>query len=160
MRIKMILKKESYSMNEDSIHASMLKMDDCSISTFAEIFLDGFIGTVDYEGESLKDTITYIEQIKSGIYGEILSDYSGLLLQNATPVSGIIMTLFEEVPLIVSVFTKNEYKKKGFGEILLRSVIEGIFKNTQYSEIILYVSENNPAISIYHKIGFKVFDEI
>jgi len=154
MKIKMELLKNDYISPVLEPRGNFVVLDRCDLPVFAETMYDGFLNTVDYEGETLSETIAFIEQTKAGLYGDVFNDFSGLLADDGKYVSGIIITLFENEPLIASAFTRREYKHKGYGEYILRYAIGEIFKNTDYKIVTLYVTDNNPAISLYKKIGF------
>ena len=54
---------------------------------------------------------------------------------------------------------KEEYREQGYGNRILQTTIRDAFK--QADKIILHVSTNNePAINLYNKIGFKTTDTI
>ena len=54
---------------------------------------------------------------------------------------------------------KEEYRQQGYGNRILQTAIRDAFK--QADKIILHVSTNNePAIKLYEKIGFKTYDTI
>lgn len=154
MKIKMILRKENYVEQTLLERGTFLKFDCLNIVSFGQAMYDGYLNTVDYEGESLEDSIHFIEQIKSKTYGEMMNEFSGIIEENGIYISGIIITLFDTSPFIVTIFTKHAYKNRGYGEYILRLIIHGVFSKTNYSKIILYVTDNNSAISLYKKIGF------
>jgi len=63
----------------------------------------------------------------------------------------------KDVWVIVGVYTKPEYRKRGLSKKLIEQVIEMLKRGIK--RVILYVnSKQEPAIALYTKLGFKQFD--
>lgn len=154
MKLKMVLKRNSYIDNLTQVKGIFVGYNHISKKVMAELLYDAYLNTVDYEGENIEETYRFINQVETSSYGKFLSEYSGILKDNGDYVSGILVSLLDDTPCIISVFTGREYKNLGYGEYIIRHVIHMIFSNTNYNEISLYVTENNKAISIYKRIGF------
>lgn len=55
------------------------------------------------------------------------------------------------------IYTKKEYRNKGFSKLCLTYLINDIFNLNKNNEIILYVKkENEAAVNLYLKLGFKI----
>lgn len=58
---------------------------------------------------------------------------------------------------IIDILIKENYRKKGYGQMLLKYFLENIAKNSTY--IILEVRKSNmPALALYKKNGFIQID--
>lgn len=61
---------------------------------------------------------------------------------------------YEEFAMIGNVFTKKEYRRRGFATNVLLSLFD-FLSQQGFKEIQLYVVENSPAHKLYKKLGFK-----
>ncbi|XP_053606545.1 uncharacterized protein LOC128673003 [Plodia interpunctella] len=61
-----------------------------------------------------------------------------------------------EIGFLTHLFTLEKFRKKGYAEILLKSVCNILFKENK--DVYCYVMEgNDSAIRLYHKLGFKKY---
>nr|WP_319394111.1 N-acetyltransferase [uncultured Desulfobacter sp.] len=60
---------------------------------------------------------------------------------------------------IIELFIHHQYRCQGIGEYLIRFAIEYCKSKKTYSEIILSVLKNIPAIGLYKKCGFIITKE-
>ena len=85
---------------------------------------------------------------------EILSDTDSIYnYMDGDKVLGYLeIRLVDGVIDIMNIFVNEENRKQGIGT----SLMEEMFKNEEYSRIMLEVNENNDsAIRLYNKLGFK-----
>lgn len=64
----------------------------------------------------------------------------------------------EKTIQIGGVYTRKEYRREGFSYFCLNNFLKEIFLNKE--RVLLFVNKNNnPAINLYLKLGFKIIDE-
>jgi len=121
----------------------------------AELMLDAYKGTVDYEGESLEDAREEIGNIAAGKYGTFLKDHSFLSWEEGILASATLVTLFEEKPLLAIGMTRSEFKRRGHAkELITASAIS--LQKAGYKSLDLWVTDTNePAVNLYRKLGFR-----
>ncbi len=88
------------------------------------------------------------------IQKEILSDTDSIYnYMDGDKVLGYLeIRLVDGVIDIMNIFVNEENRKQGIGT----SLMEEMFKNEEYSRIMLEVNErNDEAIRLYNKLGFK-----
>lgn len=79
-----------------------------------------------------------------------------LLLDDTKLIGFITYTVIYERAEILDIVIDDNFRNKGYGNILLNSCIDDI-KKSNCINITLEVSENNlPAIELYKKNGFKI----
>mgnify|MGYP004570701629 FL=1 len=85
---------------------------------------------------------------------EILSDTDSVYnyMDNDKVLGYLEIRLVDGVIDIMNLFVNEENRKQG----IATSLMENMFKNENYSRIMLEVNENNDsAIRLYNKLGFK-----
>ncbi len=116
--------------------------------------LDAYKDTVDYEGEDINDTKAEIENVINNGYGTFLIETSFMIKINNEVASVIMISLYEDIPTIIYVFTMKKYTKKKMASCLIKKSMQALYK-IGYKKIQLFVSkDNNEAIRIYQKLGF------
>jgi GNAT superfamily N-acetyltransferase len=127
--------------------------------SLGHLMLEAFRGTIDYEGETLADSIAEVNGALNGKYGPFLDQCSFLIEQDGEAVSAVMVTFFEEMtlPLLAFAMTHPDYQSKGMSSHLIERSINALL-DEGYDEAYLVVTEgNSPAIHMAQKIGFKPF---
>jgi GNAT superfamily N-acetyltransferase len=126
----------------------------------AELMLDAYRGTVDYDGESLDDALSEIRHTLSGSYGRFLSECSFVFDGEAGLSSACLVTLLnegkpDETPLLAFAMTRKLDQRRGLSSaLILRSV--AVLSGLGYSRLSLAVTaDNTPARRLYEKLGFR-----
>ena len=121
----------------------------------AELMLDAYKGTVDYEGESLEEAKEEISNLLAGKYGNFLKEHSFLCRVEGKLASATLVTLEEGIPLLAFSMTRAEYKRQGYAKLLISATTDSLEK-AGYRSLDLWVTESNhPAINLYRQLGFK-----
>jgi GNAT superfamily N-acetyltransferase len=123
------------------------------------LMLAAYRGTVDYEGETLDETISEVGGTLSGKYGPLLAEASFLIEENGVALSASLVTWWEEMdsPLLAFSMTHPSAKRTGMATLLLKLTINALLE-MRYEELSLVVTESNrPARSLYEKLGFRPF---
>ncbi len=127
-----------------------------SLTALAELMVDAYRGTVDWEeGDDAEVALVEIGSTIDGKYGTFIDAASGVavdLLGN--PIAAILVAMLEERPTILFVFTAKAAAKRGLASSLIANSAAALVKMKQ-QQIFLYVSTENPALSLYEQLGFK-----
>ncbi len=155
-RIKMKMRLERQAV-DDRWLARKISKDDAE--SLGQLMLEAFRGTIDYEGETLAESIAEVNDTLNGKYGPFLERCSFLIEQDREAVCAVIVTFFEEMtlPLLSFAMTHPEYQSEGMSSHLIMRSINALL-DEGYNEAYLVVTEgNSPAIHMAQKIGFKPF---
>lgn len=127
-----------------------------SIPHLAKAMLDAYKDTVDDEGERVDDLIRALYCIiEEGQYGIFLPDASFQIQQNGMIISAILVSLYHNQPLIVSLFTRKKYMNLGIAGSLMKKSMNAL-REQGYDQLNLFVhKENKNAMHLYKKMGFK-----
>lgn len=84
--------------------------------------------------------------------------YYGVFVNNKLVSIGCRYMSLPEVSIVGDIYTRSEYRNKGFGKIITSAITRDIVNYG--AEALLYVSKNNTiAISVYEKLGYRVIGE-
>ncbi|MEI8093669.1 MAG: GNAT family N-acetyltransferase [Spirochaetales bacterium] len=119
----------------------------------AEVFLDGYRDTVDYEGESLDETRAYLEAVFDAEHGPILPTASAGVTVDGRLASLILVSRYQGRAFISHVVTAKAFAGKGLAKALLLRAMEAA-RELGLKEIDLYVTDGNPSVALYERLGF------
>lgn len=126
------------------------------ISRSAALMVDAYRGTVDWqEGDDEDVAKAELENVFSNNYGLFLESASLCIVGDADkPLAQIACSLIDSEPTILFVYTASRFKRQGLAERLIR---QAAFELQQlgYETVSLYVTDQNPALNLYERLGFK-----
>jgi ribosomal protein S18 acetylase RimI-like enzyme len=132
------------------IQETFRSVDEVSVDKLAEAFLDAFIGTIDYEGEDIEDALNETTTVSK--YGEIIRSAT-LCLMVGNEIASAVWTVEKDHPLISYLITVPKYKRQGYGRKLMTQVLNAL-KKESHRKVVLYVTADNSAVSLYESMGF------
>jgi len=145
-----------YKMNLDNLSEIEIKKNFKLVSAkeIERIILTKFIKGYYIEALCELDNAILDEKIQKSLDRQLKQDNLWILLANEIPVSMIgVNARLEDIVQIGNVYTLKEHRNKGFAkEILYRSLYAEKLKGVK--EVVLF-ADNEVAIKIYEKIGFK-----
>jgi ribosomal protein S18 acetylase RimI-like enzyme len=131
-------------------------ISETDVRALAELMLEAYKGTVDYEGETLEDAISEVQGTINGKYGPFLQKCSFIIEENMKAISASMVTWSDtmDMPLLAFSMTLPIYRNRGMATFLLKKSMNALI-GEGYSQIYLVVTETNiPAKHLYEKIGF------
>ena len=116
----------------------------------AHLMLDAYLGTIDYEGETLAEAIG---EVDSWLEGTPMLDHSFGVVTDGQLVSAVLVSTIDHVPLIGYVMTDAEHKASGLGGAVTRSGLASL-KSSGYSHVVLYITKGNtPSERLFAGLG-------
>ena len=135
-------------------------VDGWTADALAPLLLVSYRGTVDDEGEDLEGATGEVERTLTGVYGPLLSDASFVAVDGERPVGAVLVTLWEERPLIAHVAVDPAVKRTGLGTDLMNAASNALAAEGR-TELDLFVTEaNEPAVRLYRSLGFRTLRRI
>jgi hypothetical protein len=121
----------------------------------AELLLDAYQGTIDYDGETTDDALTEIESYFAGRSGEPLPGCSWVYASTETLLAACLVALHEGAPLLAYVMTRRRWKGRGLAAYLVRQSLLSL-QDAHYPEVRAVVTEGNvPSEYILATLGFR-----
>lgn len=117
--------------------------------------VESYRGTVDWEdGDDESVAAAEIRNTIAGDYGTFLPAASLQVRVGGVVASQIVCTLFEDEPLIAFVYTNPDFAGRGLATTLIRAAAHALDQDG-HTELALYVTDSNPAVELYEKLGFR-----
>jgi RimJ/RimL family protein N-acetyltransferase len=126
------------------------------IPALGELMVAAYKGTIDYEGETLEDALSEIQDTLQGKYGSFLHDCS-FLIEGDITLSACIVVLSDHMkaPLLAYSMTHPTAQNQGMATFLIKQCCNTLLAKG-YHELYLVVTQGNTAAQhVYQKIGFQ-----
>ena len=124
----------------------------------AELMLDAYRNTTDYEGETLVAAVEEVRRYLSPESGDRpLLAYSVLLSSHSTPMSACLVTHWRRArcPLIGYVFSHPDFKRRGLARTALAESLRRLHLAGE-SEVRAVITEGNvPSERLFAHAGFR-----
>ena len=139
---------------------SLTTVDGWAAEELAPLLLASYRGSVDDEGEDLEGATGEVERTLTGVYGPLLADASFVAVDGDHPVGAILVTLWEERPLVAHVVVDPSIKRTGLGTQLMNAAAAALAAAGR-TELDLFVTEaNEPAVRLYRSLGYRALRRI
>ena len=135
-------------------------IDPSDVPALGVLMLAAYRGTVDDEGETEADAIAEVQGTLSGEYGPFLADCSFAVDDDARIVGASLVTLWEGQSISTYLVVHPDMQRRGLGTFLMATSGNALVR-AGYTHVDLFVTEaNEPAVSLYRKLGFQVVDRL
>lgn len=120
------------------------------LDALANLMLDAYIGTIDYDGEGYEDAV--------GEVGDYLSDRPLLDHSYTTEIGGelasaVLVSLIDDQPFIGYVMTRAEHKNKGLARMLTTRALTSLAASG-HDRVVFYITEGNLASeALFRSLG-------
>lgn len=113
--------------------------------------LDAYVGTIDYEDESLEDAI---EEVRSFLDDDkTLLDRSYLVEEDGTIASAVLVSLSEGRPFIGYVMTLPSHKNQGLARLVTTTALQRLARDG-HETVVLYITQGNaPSEALFRSVG-------
>jgi ribosomal protein S18 acetylase RimI-like enzyme len=120
----------------------------------AALMLDAYIGTIDYDGETIVEAMVEVDGWLAGSAGEPLLEHSLVALEAGTIVSAVLISDLRGMPAVAYLYTDPAWKGRGLAEGLLRSAMASLAA-AGHDRVHLFVTAGNAvAERMYARLGF------
>lgn len=134
--------------------ASLINKEHAEI--LGALLVEAYRGTIDYQGETVEESIQEVVQTFNGKYGKFIPEASFVVISERRAISAIVFVHFEKekMPLLAFTMTHPDFKGKGLSKKLIGLSL-GQLEKMNFPECCLVVTEGNqPAQGIYERLGF------
>lgn len=120
----------------------------------AEVMLDAYRNTIDYEGETTDDALNEMEKYFGGAWGPPLLDCSWVYAASTTILAACLATLWDEEPFIAFIMTRAAWKGRGLASYVLRQSLLSL-QDCGYHTVRAVITEGNtPSEKAFARFGF------
>lgn len=107
----------------------------------ARLMLDAYMGTIDYEGETISEAL---DEVDGWFAGSALLEHSYVAVVDDRVVSAVLAMWIDDAPFIAIVMTDPASKKTGFGRaVTVCSLVS--MANAGHDHVVFYITEGNTA---------------
>lgn len=117
-----------------------------------------YLGTIDYDGETLDQAIQEMSETLTGKYGKVNFPASLAVIDGGTAVAAVIFVDHAKLgmPLLAFTMTHPKFQGRGLAQGLITSCLRNL-QEQAFAECCLVVTKGNrPAEDIYKKLGFSL----
>jgi len=140
------------------VEAELKPVTDSDVEALADLMLDAYRGTIDYDDEGIEDATAEVQAYLDGERaGPPLAEFSGLAFSNDQLISACLSAAWNERgrPIIAYVMTRASVKRRGLARHLL-TVVLGQMRNAGHSEVRAVITEGNaPSERLFLGAGFS-----
>ena len=117
----------------------------------ARLMLDAYIGTIDYEDETLDDAI---DEVRGFLENEAaMLDNSFVVEDRGSIVSGILVSMVDDAPFIGYVMTDPAHKRQGLGRAVTSTALRRLAEDG-HQKVVFYITEGNIASeTLFRSLG-------
>lgn len=122
----------------------------------AALMLDAYIGTIDYDGETLTDAV---QEVRSYFEDAPLTDNSFLVLEDGKAVAGVLLSMVNDLPFVGYVMTGKHWKGRGLGTAVTNKALSSLL-DAGHERAALYITEGNEASeALFRKLGARAIPD-
>src|SRR4051812_22390389 len=126
----------------------------------ARLMLAAYRGAADDEGETITEALQEVETVLVSADRPFIPEASFVVEVDAALASASLISLFRGAPLVTHIMTHQNYKRRGLGVSALLSSANSL-REQGWSSLSLYVTDNNePALTLYRKLGFQMMSTV
>jgi RimJ/RimL family protein N-acetyltransferase len=130
----------------------ILRHDDAA--ELAALMLDAYRGSVDDDGETLADALNEVESYFTGKSGAPLLEHSHVCLIDGEIQSAVLISLWQNTPLVAYLMTRAAWKGKGLVQRLLVRSLHSL-GDAAFGSAEAFVTEGNiPSERLLASVGF------
>jgi GNAT superfamily N-acetyltransferase len=129
------------------------RLVDADVAQLGRLMADGYRGTADDTGEHDAWHQAEAEATIQGTYGAVLWDASQVAVEGSQLAGTCLVT--DEGPHLLLAFALvlPEWRNRGVGTALIAASARALL-SASYTEWTLAVTEDNPALGLYERLGF------
>ncbi|HXV72531.1 MAG TPA: GNAT family N-acetyltransferase [Acidimicrobiia bacterium] len=127
------------------------------VDRLAGLMLDAYVGTIDYDDETLEDAVEEVRQFFAS--GNAVPDRSFAVVEDGRIISAILVSLVDDEPFVSYVMTLPTHKERGLAR-LVTEIAMGQLAADGYVRATLYITEGNVASeALFRSLGAVLIED-
>ena len=134
----------------------LLSPTEADIPALAELMIDAYRDTIDYDGETVEQAVAEIESYFAGETAEPLPYCSRLYFSGKQLAAACLVSWWPapNTPLVAYVMTTSAYKGQGLGKLVVREALQALARDG-YETVSAVITEGNiPSEELFAGLGF------
>lgn len=116
----------------------------------AELMLEAYVDTIDYEGETLKEALDEVNDWFEG--APLLQNSFGAIVGERLVSAALLMNI-DDAPFIAFVMTHPDYKRMGLGRTVVEAAIKSLKRSSQERVVFCITDGNTPSEQLFASAG-------
>ncbi len=127
----------------------------------AELMIDSYHGTIDYDGETIEDALAEVQGYFAGRNAQPLLECSWLGDVDGALVTACLVGWWAkgQVPIIAYVMTGAAWKGRGLAGVALRASLSSLVQRGDSDVRALITAGNTPSEQLHFRAGFTRVDD-
>ncbi|MDP2007313.1 MAG: GNAT family N-acetyltransferase [Rubrivivax sp.] len=119
------------------------------------LLLEAYRGTPDDEGETLEEACRTAREIFAGAAGTPMWAVSEVTEREGRLVSAVVVTLWQDLPLVAQMVTAPAWQRRGLGRAGLLRCINRLAAGDETVVRLVVTQGNTRAEALYESLGFR-----
>lgn len=160
-RNEYVLNLSGYLLADPPVHASEYQIrtvQTADASLLAELMVDAYRDTIDYDGETFDDALSEVNAFLAGERGgQPCLQMSFLAFADSHLVGACLTSEWHErqAPIIAYVMTSANWKKHGLGRLLLHRALKALIEKGYAEARAVITDGNQPSENLFLQFGFQ-----
>ncbi len=107
----------------------------------ARLMLDAYVGTIDYEGETLDEAV---DEVDVWLRASPMLAHSYAAVIGGRMVSAVLVTTVDDLPFVSNVMTDPDHKGAGLGRTVVEVALRSL-RASGHQRLVLYITKGNLA---------------
>ena len=122
----------------------------------ARLMLDAYVGTIDYEGETITEAV---DEVDAWFAGSALLEHSYVAILSGSLVSAVLTMLIDDEPFIAIVMTDPANKNAGLARAVTERALIGM-ATAGHERVVLYITAGNrPSERVFASLGAEPVED-
>lgn len=126
------------------------------IPALGQLMYRAYLDTIDYDGESLEQSVAEIVKTVEGEYGQFVPSCSRVAVREGHLASATLITRFEDRPFVAFTFTDPALSGRGLARSCMQEAMAELFRQGERELRLVVTLANAPAVALYTRLGFGV----
>jgi ribosomal protein S18 acetylase RimI-like enzyme len=124
------------------------------IPRLGALMLDAYRGTIDFEEETLEQSIAEINRTFAGEYGPFMPECSRIVERDGRLVCAVLLTRWQDRPFIAYAMTAADAKRQGLARACMLDAMQAVHESGDDKLSLVVTIANLAAHDLYESLGF------
>jgi ribosomal protein S18 acetylase RimI-like enzyme len=124
------------------------------ITNLGRLMYRAYLGTVDYDGETLAESVAEIRKTFAGDYGSFDAEHSSVAERSGILVSATLITRWQDCPFVAFTMTDPAFGRQGLARATLERSMHLLQQDGETALRLVVTLANTPARRLYEALSF------
>ena len=125
------------------------------IEALGELMYRAYLGTIDYEDETVDQSVEEIRKTYRGDYGRFDPEHSSVAERGGLLASATLITRWQDRPFVAFSMTDPRFGRQGLARASLERSMALLRHDGEHELRLVVTLANEPAFNLYESLGFR-----